>query len=63
MKSKIRSKSGVLSIERYDESEDEMELGETLLVTEKEVHLLVQHLQEKHPERSVLEYLNSRYGE
>lgn len=41
MKSKIRSKLGVLSIERYDESADEMELGETLLVTEEEVHLLV----------------------
>ena len=63
MKSKIRSKSGVLSIERYDESGDEMALGQTLLVTEEEVYLLVQHLQEMHPERSVLEYLNSRYGE
>lgn len=60
MRSKIIEHCDRLLVVRFSAESDEID--EVVGVTEEEIHLLVQHLQEKLPGRSVLEYLNSRYS-
>lgn len=61
MKPKIADNYDRLLIMRFGEESDEID--EVVGVTIEEVYLLVQHLQNKMPDRSVLDYLKANYGE